>query len=330
MYNESINSINLMRLNALYRDQRYANKRLMLLFNVKEKGRSALKLGRSILQLPTQGFELTSLQMQSFFKPSLIEDYRLEYSFDHDYEINYHSTGKKINGKIAVYTSVFGNYDPITEPFYASPYCDYFAITDQEIPSSSIWKKIDTNLIDGFNKMDGYHKSKFCKMFPHVLFPEYDFSIWVDGNVQIVADLYPLVDRMNETTFIGAFANPLHRCIYTEAKFNLVRNYANSELLRKQIELYRADGFPVNFGMREFSIIVREHKDPRCIDLMNKWWNEVNNYTMRDQISFPYILWKSGYDINTIQLLGEDWRWNPRFIWHSHNWHIAYNKKRSK
>lgn len=329
MYKESMESISLMKLNAYYQDRRFGNKNLMKLFDIKESIKGFGVLAKNVSRVHKQGIEQTVLQVKAYFKPSLIEDHRLKYDFDHSAEIEYAPRGKEIHGKIAVYTSVYGNYDAIVQPLYKSQYCDYFAITDQEIPDNGVWKKYDTSNIPGFEKMDAYHKSKYCKMFPHVLFPDYEYSIWVDGNVQIVADLLPLVDRLEKNHFMGTFQNPLHDCVYTEAKYNLVQNYAKTSELMKQVDIYKKEGFPKNFGMREFSVIVRKHNDVECIDLMDQWWEQVNKYTMRDQISFPYVLWRAGKTIETIQLLGENWRWNPRFMWCPHNWHINYVGKKN-
>ena len=59
---------------------------------------------------------------------------------------------------------------------------------------------------------------------------------------------------------------------------------------------------------------------------MNLWWNQVNQYTMRDQISFPYIIWKSGMKMDDVQLLGTSWKWSPRFLWDPHNQHVSFDK----
>lgn len=324
MYKESLESISLMKLNAYYQDRRFANKKLMKLFNTKEKVLEVNQLLKNISRVKKQGMRKTSLQIRAFFNPKLIIDSKMTYNFNHSAEIDYKPSKKKINGRIAVYTSIFGNYDSLIQPLYKSEYCDYYAITDQDIPNNGIWKKIDTSKIDGFDELDNYQKSKYCKMFPHILFPEYEYSIWVDGNVQIVADVVPLVDRLEEERFMGTFGNPLHNCIYTEALYNIYQGYAKTSELEKQIEEYKKEGFPKNYGMREFSIIVRKHNESQCVKLMDKWWNQVNTYTMRDQISLPYILWKEGKTIDTIQLLGQNWRWNPRFMWYPHNWHINY------
>lgn len=147
-------------------------------------------------------------------------------------------------------------------------------------------------------------------MFPHILFPKYKYSIWVDGNVQIVADMMPLIDRMNNAA-MATFENPRHNCIYTEARYNICQNNARVGELENQIQIYKQDGFPVQFGMREFSIIARKNQDVEMQHLMELWWEQVSKYTMRDQISFPYVLWKNGHSIDYIKSLGLNWRWNP-------------------
>ena len=58
---------------------------------------------------------------------------------------------------------------------------------------------------------------------------------------------------------------------------------------------YKKHDFPDDIGLSENSLIVRKHKEKDCIDLMNQWFNEINKYSHRDQLSFGYILWKTRY-----------------------------------
>ncbi len=134
--------------------------------------------------------------------------------------------------------------------------------------------------------------------------------------------MYPLIDRMNGC--MASFMNPIHDCIYTEAKFLIYCNAVHNNEIKRQIDKYKSEGFPEHFGMREFTIIARKHNDAELIGFMEQWWKEVNEHTMRDQISFPYILWKNNKTIDYIELLGKCWCYNPRFISHRHSWRITY------
>jgi hypothetical protein len=192
-----------------------------------------------------------------------------------------------------------------------------------EVPSTSIWKKISIESFDYISNLNEYQKAKYCKMFPHILFPEYDYSIWVDGNIVIIADLYPLADRLCRL-FIGMFGHPSRSCIYSEAEYIKYTGIANFELVSKQIDKYRKEGFPENYGIREAGVIVRKHHDEKCVLLMEQWWEEVNMHTMRDQLSLPYLLWKQGYKMGIIKLLGNTLRNNPRFMGLDHIKKLKY------
>lgn len=243
------------------------------------------------------------------FKERRVEDFMID---------NYHSVGKGV-----VYTAIYGKYDKLTEPLYNNPNLDYYAFTDQEIPEGSVWKKMDLSSFPQLLELDDYHRAKYFKLFPFEFFPNYDFSIWVDGNVKIIADIYPLAIMAGEAA-MATFENPLHDCIYTEQRYMVFYNRINKHDIEKQVGDYRQDGFPEHYGMREFSIIYRDLHNNECYEIMKEWWYHCNHYTMRDQISLPYILWKHGKSIDYIKSLGENWRWNPRFIFKSHDSLITY------
>ena len=281
----------------------------------------AWNICKHIIKYPKNGWKKTALKIHTEINPKYIVDHEWLTGYDHDYELNYEYR-RDTKYRIAVYTSIFGNYDSLKEPLFINENCDYFAITDMEIPDGSVWKKLD--ITDKFfSSLDNYHKSKYCKLHPHILFPEYDYSIWVDGNVQIVADMCPLIDRM-EKSVIATFKNPVHDCIYTESKYLIYYDAVTIEAIEKQINHYRKEGFPCHFGMREFSIIIRKNHDLELNKLMDAWWEEVNTFTMRDQISFPYLLWKNNLTIDYIHLLGGNKRDNPRFIYVPHSWRLKF------
>lgn len=228
-------------------------------------------------------------------------------------------------GKGVVYTAVFGGYDNIDEPMYVNPNLDYVAFTDGELPENSVWKKFDISKYPKLKGLDAYHLAKYIKMFPYEFFPEYDFSIWIDGNVNLIADTYPIA-IMGKGSAMATFANPMHDCVYTEGRYMVFQNRIPKDAAANQLKVYSAAGFPTHFGMREFSIIYRDHSMKECYEMMKEWWEHVNKYTMRDQLSLPFILWKNGKTIDYIRCLGENWRWNPRFKQKEHHYQIKYKQ----
>ncbi len=321
-YQESEQSKKLMELNAYYINNNASALPIKDLIRIKLN--NAFKYFKNLICLKKNGLKKTYIKLVSKLNPNIYIDHFGVPQPSSDIEINFVCKNEEISGKVAVYTSVFGNYDAIKEPLFRGNKCDYFAITDQDIPANSIWKKLDCSNLPGFNDLDNYHKSKYCKLFPHKLFPNYDYSIWVDGNVQIVADLYPLIDKLANNHVMGTFENPLHDCIYTEKNYLIFIDAAKTEDIEYQINEYKKSGFPAKFGMREFSIIMRKHSDNILQNLMQQWWEHCNKYTMRDQISLPYILWENGLTIDYIQKYPGNWRMNPRFIFSPHNWRYKF------
>lgn len=116
--------------------------------------------------------------------------------------------------RIAVYTAVFGSYDEWKEPLIHPDNIDYFIITDQRA-NGGAWKKLDAKKLLPKEAKSNTEKNRFFKMMPHLLFPEYEYSVYVDGNVWITSDLTPL------TAGLEQFPLAMHRhknrvCVYDE------------------------------------------------------------------------------------------------------------------
>lgn len=140
---------------------------------------------------------------------------------------------------------------------------------------------------------------KIPKMLAHRLFPNARYSIWVDSKSQFRRDplgvFEALLWRSNSVFAIsehGARSN-----VYDEAKAVVKKNKATPEEVEVQITQYNRDGLPQDKrfngkkALNEASVIVREHT-PITNLFMCLWFNEVVRFTSRDQLSFPYVLWR--------------------------------------
>lgn len=224
--------------------------------------------------------------------------------------------------KVAVYTCIISNYDKLLEPLYKSGYCDYYAVTDFAYDSNSAWKRINSRYFPDAYKHSkkGPYVNRWFKMHPHELFPNYEYSLYVDGSVLIVADVIPLLLKMmKNNSFLGIHKHSKRSNMETEARVLIKNNKVkNIELLNKQLLAYRNDGFNNNIPLLEATIILRKHNEHICKHIMNEWWSEFLMYVPRDQISLPYVLWKNGVSVDDITILGENEYMNPRFSIRNH------------
>lgn len=233
-------------------------------------------------------------------------------------ELKFGKTNQKDNGKqetnyfsnerIAIYTSIFGNYDDLLEPYFIPDNCDFFVFTDQEIRKDSVWKKMETP--KEITNMSNIDKNRYVKMLPHKFFGKYKYSIYVDGNIQIIADMTEYINYLNEIG-IGIHMHHLRDCVYQEIKAVKDAKRITKRDAKEHIEHLKKENMPEHYGLLQCNVIVREHNNKKCINIMEQWWEEFKKYCKRDQVSLPYILYKNNITVNKVGVLGKNVYTNP-------------------
>ena len=199
--------------------------------------------------------------------------------------------------KKVVFTALIGNYDKIHKINKEKGY-DYFMFTDRTFKNNSNlnWTILPLKKRGKLSKKKIYKLQRFYKTHPHLFFENYDLSIYIDTSYEIKGKLDEFLLRILSSNLnIYLLEHPDRNSIYKE--MNAVVSYKKESkkvvsVIRKR---YKKHDFPDDIGLSENSLIVRKHKEKDCIDLMNRWFNEINKYSHRDQLSFGYILWKTRY-----------------------------------
>jgi len=224
---------------------------------------------------------------------------------------------KMCSDKIAVYTAIYGNYDKILNPLFVDPMCDYFIFTDLPLPKDSVWKKFEKiNFPDEINS--NFLKNRYVKLLPHDFFKNYRYSIYVDGNIQIVSEVSMYINVFVSSIGIGMHKHPSNIGIYEEVKYNVKLNKISKGDAAKIKKMYKHNNMPNNFGMFECNVIIREHNNPKCIEIMEHWWRELMKGVKRDQLYFTFVLFILGYKFEDVYLIGENINANPMFIKYEH------------
>lgn len=194
-----------------------------------------------------------------------------------------------LSNKLVVYTAVFGSYDDLKDPIQKFEGCDFVCFTDQKDITSSIW---DIRYVDSVELTPALH-NRYYKMFPHKIFADYKYSLYVDANISILSNPIDLIDKyLSKDIF---FACPRHferDCIYDEAEECIRLGRAFKSDVISLINRYNEEGFPKHFGLAENNILLRCHDTSQLDDLMSDWWECINNGPMRDQLSLMYLCWK--------------------------------------
>lgn len=234
-----------------------------------------------------------------------------KYKYNIDYEIIRKTVYK--GEKIAVYTVMFGSYDCINEPVIIEN-CDYYIITDQEVYSNSIWKKIDISEYDEYLKdMSNVEKNRFFKMNTDIL-NEYKYVIYIDSNIKIIAGITDLIEYINPKTGLAIHNHQSRNCLFDELSACIILNKVPKNSGLEHIKKYETSGMPHQFGLYECCVIVRDCKNKIASSIMKQWWFEfINGEIKRDQLYLPYVIWSNGYAFCDIGLLGNNIDMNPHF-----------------
>lgn len=201
-----------------------------------------------------------------------------------------------MNKKIVVYTCIVGNYDKLNEIKYQEENVDYVCFTDQPF-TSHIWQI--RPIPEELNNLTHIKRQRYIKVNAHVFFKEYDFSVWVDGRVNIIGSIKNVINSLLFDKYkIHLPIHPDRICIYKEADICKKLNKDNYKTIDEQILKYKQEKYPEKYGLVQTGILVREHNNVICKNLMERWWGEIEQHSHRDQLSFNYTSWKLGIDFN--------------------------------
>lgn len=221
---------------------------------------------------------------------------------------------KEYNGnkKIAIYTCITGKYDNLLEPYYIDEKCDYFIFTDQDVESNVHKVLRIPEHIEELN--NNILKNRYIKFHPHELFEkEYEYSIYIDGNLQQISNLSAFVNNINNDIGISMHKHSIRDCIYDEAKILKIYKKGNPEFIKAQVEKYKKEGFPTKYGMAEANVIVTDLKNETSKKIFEDWWKEfLDSKSLRDQLSLPYVLWKNNLQMSSLTTLGDNVYKNPK------------------
>jgi len=221
---------------------------------------------------------------------------------------------------IAVYTVVFGHYDHLYEPLCRPDNCRFFLISDTLCPpKGSAWERLalPEELQSRLNGMNHTEKNRFLKMLPHLLFPDFRYSVYLDGNIQMVSDPTEFINHMPACGF-SAHRHVSRNCVYEEAKAIVLQKRAPEEAMEELVTYLKQQNMPASYGLIECPVLVRRHHQPECVKLMEEWWALFERFPYRDQMLLPLVLYRNGIQTKDVDWIGPNVRHSPSFRRYEH------------
>lgn len=205
---------------------------------------------------------------------------------------NKRSKKDKRKVKIAVYTAITGGFDTIKLPEKLNDNIDYIVFSDSELTSSGIFEVRPTPYIDA----DPRRSARFAKTNPHKLLPDYDVVVWVDANIMITGDIGKIIDNvMNSKKPIGAMRHPARLSVYEEMDMCIRGNKDDISAILDQKKQYKSEDYDCD-NLIESNVLVFDLRQKKVHNFLNDWWNQIDKYSKRDQLSINYCLDKNNID----------------------------------
>lgn len=190
-----------------------------------------------------------------------------------------------------VYSCIFGNRDHLREPTCEIPPGVRFVLfTDDPSLWSDKWEIVYLKTLDGNPRL----RARWFKLLSHVVFPEAAATLWLDANFTILS-FGSVFDLQCEC---AARIHPFRKTVYQEIARCRQRRDDPPEVYDRIETKYKNEGMPDSFGLWMTGILFRRHTE--AVKRFNsQWWDELSANSIRDQVSLPYLLKKTGLEFET-------------------------------
>ena len=173
-----------------------------------------------------------------------------------------------------VYSAIIGKYDEILQPLVVDERFDYVLFSDILIEGQQgVWQ---VKRVDYSNPINA-KVARYVKTHPETLLPEYEASLWLDANINIVGrEIYDrFVNLFENGTLVASVKHLAYDCVYNEMFSVLDFRYESEEVVVNWGRELRKRCFPKHAGMFETGLMYRRHSSGAVKELDAIWWKYI-------------------------------------------------------
>lgn len=192
--------------------------------------------------------------------------------------------------KIAVVSAISGGYDSVKFPAVIDSRLDYIIYSDTPVENPGFYDVRPLPYVD----TDKTRSARFVKTNIHNLLPDYDYVVWIDANIMIVGDIYESIINpvIKSKKAFGAMLHPTRQSPYDEMIECIKANKDDVNAIIEQKKFYEDQGFKSDH-LIESNILVYKVSDKTMAPFLKEWWNQIDRFSRRDQLSINYSLNKA-------------------------------------
>ena len=191
-----------------------------------------------------------------------------------------------------IYTVLTGGYDRLEQPAVVDPSYDYICFTEKD-GKDGVWqlRKIP------FETPDNITRARYSKLQPHVVLPEYEYSVFMDANLCIIGpEFYEKVEAaIARGDSFAVVEHPQRDCVWEELRYCFLKEKLTADQAFRHHRYLKSIGMPRHAGLYETNILLRAHNQPEIQALDNAWWQAYCNCCTRDQLTLTPSLFLAQY-----------------------------------
>lgn len=214
--------------------------------------------------------------------------------------------------RVAIVTGVYGNYDPVRNLPHNHGFDDAVCVTDDPSIVANGWRVVHRP-----SSLPSRMACKLPKMMPWN-FTDCDAAVWIDASFSINSSLSDFVrPQLEENDFI-VFNHPENRdCIVQEMEHCYSWLKYKDYPMREQVQSYMSEGMPEHYGLWAAGMVGWRFTE-QAKQFGKLWYAENASWSIQDQISLPYLLWKHKRIPGIWQCHEFN---NPHVVYHYHSRH---------
>ena len=224
---------------------------------------------------------------------------------------------------VAIYTCITGQYDMLQKRRIWDDAVDYYLVSDDK----SIEEKAN---LYGYTYIDAFKVcpdeitspkeiNRYCKLHGPYLFSDYEYCIYIDGNISVVSDITALLGQTNRHG-IAVHKNPFFDDVYVELICLSVWSRVEYKDLQITARIMSEENYPRHFGLPECGVIIFNNGMKETTLISQEWYKNYKRFpARRDQGALAYTLWKLGISINEVLTLDGNIRGDRCFVMNSHS-----------
>ncbi len=197
--------------------------------------------------------------------------------------------------KTAIYTCIVGAYDELRQPLVLEDGFDFICFVgpgERTTARDGVWEIRELPA----TQRSATLSARWAKTHPHILLPDYDCSVWIDGNIMLLDGSLFHAARLKAASGVQYSGVPHYNrdCTYEEARKCFDMKYLDLVGLLRVWGFLALHALPRHAGLMESNLIFRRHTEAAVVAFDELWWERILHLSRRDQLSLIPTLRKSG------------------------------------